>query len=240
MTQNKKYIIWGLIAAFIIGIGLYNPEVKINISENTINTEIEKRLPINSKVTAIGLTGTVDELRINFKEDGKAYINFEGYGELTSGTTFSAEALATSGLFYEDGKLYLEEPWIEEVYKYDYELEGKEKAVKDAYRKGQDLFNKVTGKEYQLKSSVVEKAKDKFSMVLEYIPVYNINEDNSIKGFILQQATGDVVIEDGQVTAILKPFGLLLKGVLFGAFIIVFTIAAIRNPDLFVTLIRLS
>ncbi len=240
MANQTKIIIWGFIIALFVGVGIYNPEVKIKISEETVNTEIQKRLPIISNIPAIGLDGSVDELDIKFYPDGIANITFKGNGELSSGTTFSAHGLAVSGLIYEEGKIYLNEPWIEDIYDYDYELSGKEKAIKSAYDNGKNFLNKVTGKEYGIKTEFADKAKDKLADILEYLPVYSINPDNSIKGFLLEQATGDIIIDKGAITAVLKPFGLLLKGLLFGIFIICFTIAGIRNPEVFATLIRLS
>lgn len=240
MKNQTKIIIWGIIIALFVGVGIYNPEIRIKISEETVNTEIQKRLPIVSKIPILGLDGNVDDLDIKFETDGIAQITFQGDGQMTSGTTFSAHGLAISGLFYEEGKIYLNEPWIDEIYEYDYELSGKEKAIKSAYDSSKSLFNKVTGKEYTLKNDVVDKAKDKLADILEYIPVYDINPDNNIKGWILEQATGDIIIDKGVISLVLKPFGLLLKGVLFIIFIIGFTIVGIRNPNALNSLIRFS
>lgn len=240
MNNKLRGGIFGVIILFILGIGIYNPEVRINISDDIVNQEAQKRLPLITKVPQVGLNGSINELDIKFNSDGTASIHFEGDGELTSGTTFSAEAIAISGLVYEEGKIYLSEPWIDEVIDYDYKLDGKEKAVKDAYNKSQKLFNKMTGKEYELRTSVVDKAKDKLATVLEYIPIHDLHKDKSIKGWIISQATGDIYINDGHITAVLYPFGFFLKFIIFSTLTIILAIAAMLKPDFFLLLVRLS
>lgn len=240
MTNKKRYIIFTLIAVFLLGIGLYNPKVEFDISSETINSSVDEQLPITANVPVVNLTGVVDELDIQLLGDGTALIDFNAEGELENGTTFSAKGTASSKLWYEDGKIYLEEPWVEKIDSYDYELKGKEKFIRDTYKKSQNIFNKVTGKNVYVSSELMDKAKEKLSSALEYVPVYNLNSEKSVKGWIMQQATGDIIINENKVTAVLYPFGLMLKGILFGAFVIIFTIAAIRNPQIMADLYRLS
>jgi hypothetical protein len=224
----------------LLGIGLYNPKVEIDISSETINNSVDEQLPITANVPVIKLTGLIDELDIQLLGDGTALINFNAEGELENGTTFSAKGTASSKLWYEDGKIYLEEPWVENIDSYDYELKGKEKFLRDTYKKSQSIFNKVTGKNVSINPELIDKAKDKLSSALEYVPIYNLNQENSLKGWLLTQATGDIIINENKVTAVLYQFGLMLKGILFGSFLIVFVIAAIRNPQIIADLYRLS
>lgn len=246
--MKKVQIIVGVFLLLVIGVGIYNPEIRINVDQQMINVQIEKTLAQRNEYHVKSLKSYVkmNSLYLNLKED-LAVIDFNMDGKRENGSKISLDATAHSGLYYEDGKIYLDEPWVDSVHNYSFELQGKEKVAYDTIKKGKDFLDKkgfldkvsFGGKKLDAEA-IKKKSQETISKLFENVPVYDVNSNKDIKGFLIQQATGDILIEDQKIVAVLKPFGLLLKFLVIGIMAIGMTIGFIRNPDAFGDLFSFS
>jgi hypothetical protein len=204
---KKIHIFAILIVTFFISIGIYNPEIRVEVSEDNINHTIAKSLNENNLIDVPSLKSKIQILNMDIQlEQDVAFIGFDAVGTRHNGSEMTIDAVAESGLYYEEGKIYLDQPWISKINDYSFNLEGKEKTAYELYKKGASFLNKFKDEE-KSESKIKEKAQDYMSTMVEHIPVYSINSDKSIKNFLIEQATGDILIEENKIVAVLKPFG---------------------------------
>lgn len=229
------FVILSLIITFT------NPTFNYSVSQDTLNEHIKKSTPI--KRTFKGEHDIIlKNANIIFRRDLKAEIDLDADLEtniLGKKRKANFKGIMASGLSYDNGAFYLDEPRIEEIKEITLHLNEDDNLLMDAVSDELNIgslkskLGNIAEKKIfkNKKDEIKEKAKELATDAIEQVPVYKFNF-GGFKNDFLKEAVGNIKIKENKIVLILKPMTMFVKFVLIGTIVSIFFIILALNINL--------
>lgn len=237
----KTKILAASFAILSVIIAFTNPTFNYSVSQETLNKHIKESTPI--KRTFKGEHDIIlKNADIVFRRDLKAEIDLDVDLEtniLGKKRKANFKGIMASGLSYDNGAFYLDDPKIEEIKEITLHLNEDDDLLMDAVSDELDigslkskLGNIAEKKTFKnKKDEIKDKAKELATDAIEQVPVYKFNF-GGFKDEFLKEAVGNVKIKESEIVLTLKPMTMFVKFVLIGTLVSIFFIILALNINL--------